>query len=142
MLNNKHEPGIIYGFARLRLPINSLGKKYRAGNKYFPELEDACFLRELHVYGQVASEGEQNSIVQHHGIGKVLVATAEEKAKEFSFNKMVVIAGIGVKKYYQKLGYQPVNTYMIKQLDHNILELNFYYSLIGFLILLLAILWF
>ena len=43
--NNKREPGIIYGFLRLR--ICKKGTYFK--NKYFPELENSGLVRELHV---------------------------------------------------------------------------------------------
>jgi elongator complex protein 3 len=42
---------------------------------------------------------------------------AEKIAKqEFGLNKISVIAGIGVRGYYRKLGYHLENTYMVKKI--------------------------
>jgi ELP3 family radical SAM enzyme/protein acetyltransferase len=86
----------LYGFVRLRLPSEQL---------VFPELNGCVFIRELHVYGKLAMVGEMPSNVQHRGIGKTLMARAKEIAHHRGFKKIAVIAGEGVKEYYQKLGY-------------------------------------
>lgn len=36
--------------------------------------------------------------------------------KEYNLRKIVVISGVGVRKYYRKLGYKLENTYMVKKL--------------------------
>jgi len=42
---------------------------------------------------------------------------AEQITKsEFGLDKLSVIAGVGVRGYYRKLGYRLHNTYMIKKL--------------------------
>jgi histone acetyltransferase (RNA polymerase elongator complex component) len=102
----------IYGFCRLRLCDPDI--------QTFPELNGCALIRELHVYGtlvEVNSSKEDAS--QHKGIGKKLIAKAEEIAKENGFNKTSVISGNGVKHYYEKLGYVEDNglgDFMIKQL--------------------------
>ena len=72
-------------------------------------------VRELHVYGTATSLGEKGNI-QHKGWGKKLLLEAEKIAKENSKNKIVVISGIGVRGYYQKLGYKLEGVYMVKEL--------------------------
>ena len=44
------------------------------------------------------------------------MAKAESLARQYKFRKVSVIAGIGTKNYYRKLGYEQVETYMIKTL--------------------------
>ena len=116
--NNNREPGIIYGFLRLRLSENS-------GNKYFPELYDSALVRELHVYGQVASKYNKNKEerAQHSGFGKMLMKKAEEISLNNGYRKISVISGIGVRNYYKKIGYKLENTYMVKYLIN---QNNFY----------------
>jgi histone acetyltransferase (RNA polymerase elongator complex component) len=87
----------LYGFIRLRL-CNPTGE-------VFPELEGCAFIRELHVYSVVNPVGEKGNVVQHKGIGKTLVSTAEKIATEKGYQSMAIIAGAGVKGYYEKLGY-------------------------------------
>tara|TARA_B100000927_G_scaffold291697_1_gene295817 strand:+ start:4085 stop:5977 length:1893 start_codon:yes stop_codon:yes gene_type:complete len=116
--NYKEEPGIIYGFLRLRLPQKDLYFK----NKYFPELENCALIRELHVYGQVAyskNKDEKNK-AQNLGFGKQLMRKAEKIAYKNNFNKIVVISGVGVRNYYRNIGYKLENTFMVKNIDKNL----------------------
>jgi elongator complex protein 3 len=96
--------GSLYGFCRLRLPLSK--------QKIFA---DTAMIRELHVYGQLVSVG-QESRTQHAGLGKRLLAIAEQTAKEAGFEKITVISGVGVREYYKKFGYKDDGTYMSKQL--------------------------
>ena len=74
-------------------------------------------IRELHVYGEAVALGEeQEGATQHKGYGKKLVAKAEEIAKQNDFTKLLVISGIGVRKYYEKLGFTKEEPYMAKNL--------------------------
>ena len=83
-----------------------------------PILKDCALIRELHTYGQVVAISDKNKNAQQHkSLGRKLMAEAEKIAKkEFNFSKIAVIAGIGVRGYYRKLGYKLQNTYMIKSL--------------------------
>jgi len=87
----------IIGFARLRLP---------ADTKH-------AFIRELHVYGQAIPLGESGE-VQHKGLGKKLLAKAEQIAKDAGRTEVLVLSGVGVKEYYRKLGYEKKDYYMAK----------------------------
>ncbi|MDI6778314.1 MAG: tRNA uridine(34) 5-carboxymethylaminomethyl modification radical SAM/GNAT enzyme Elp3 [Patescibacteria group bacterium] len=75
-------------------------------------------IREVHTYGKLLSIGKRDKkSPQHAGLGKKLIAEAERIAKkEFGCQKISVIAGIGVREYYRKLGYKLQNTYMIKKI--------------------------
>ena len=98
----------LYGFCRLRiLPV---------GTKNFWSLRSAAIIRELHVYGELAPVGKAGR-VQHSGLGKLLLASAEKIARENGFKKMMIISGIGARGYYRKLGYRLRETYMEKMLD-------------------------
>jgi len=83
-----------------------------------PVLENCALIRELHTYGQVVAISDKNKNAQQHkSLGKQLMAEAERIAKkEFNFLKIAVIAGIGVREYYRKLGYKLKDEYMIKKL--------------------------
>ena len=111
-MESKDEHGTgskILGFARLRMPTRSLHPTIT---------QTSVLIRELHVYGQAVSIGKsEDSKTQHKGIGKVLMAKAEEIAKENGKNKMVVISGVGVRGYYRKLGYILEGPYMVKVLS-------------------------
>jgi histone acetyltransferase (RNA polymerase elongator complex component) len=96
----------LYGFVRLRITNSHT-------NQIFPELDGCALIRELHVYGMlqaVGREGQEDNggerSAQHQGLGKRLMAKAEEITKEFGLKKMSVIAGEGTRAYYEKLGYQ------------------------------------
>jgi len=95
----------IYGFCRLRFPSESM----------IPEItERSAIIRELHVYGKATSIGKEGRI-QHRGLGKKLLSTAEKIALCQGRDKIVVISGIGVREYYRKLGYRKQGTYMVKK---------------------------
>ena len=83
-----------------------------------PENKDCAFIRELHVYGQLVEIGKISTLgTQHKGYGKKLVKEAEKIAQEKGFSKLSVISGVGVRGYYEKIGYHKEGTYMIKKLD-------------------------
>lgn len=107
----------LIGLLRLRLLTNGLDLEL---TKVFPELKDAAIVRELHVYGQQKSLSENDNSVdsntQHLGFGRRLMQRAEEIAKENGFFKIAVIAAIGTREYYKKLGYSLEGTYMVKTL--------------------------
>lgn len=109
---------ILYSFLRLRLSANS--GRTQTGRVIFPELVDCAMIRELHTYGKVQpckenqSYYKNNSILldetndsktQHKGFGKKLLARAEEIAISNGYNKIAVIAGVGVREYYRNNGY-------------------------------------
>ena len=106
---------IIYGFCRLRL--NDTNESV-----FFNELINAALVRELHVYGvmvphDTVKDGTQNkNATQHMGFGKKLLKVAENISKKNGFNKISIISGIGVRKYYEKTGYTLEGTYMSKLL--------------------------
>jgi elongator complex protein 3 len=77
-----------------------------------------AIIREVHTYGKLISIGAKNKkSPQHAGLGKKLILEAERIAKkEFGCHEISVIAGIGVREYYRKLGYKLHNTYMKKDL--------------------------
>ncbi len=97
---------ILYGFCRLRLSTAQHEIKI---------LDDAALIRELHVYGQLVPVGAKK-IIQHAGLGKKLMATAELIARENGYQKIAVISGVGVRGYYRQLGYRLQETYMIKKI--------------------------
>ncbi len=82
----------------------------------FPELHGAALIRELHTYGAaVPIAGRDANATQHRGLGRRLVAEAERiAAEEWRARRIAVIAGVGVRGYYRKLGYALDGTYMTK----------------------------
>jgi len=101
----------LVGLCRLRFPSDPQ-------NPIFRELKDAALVRELHIYGQKQSlsAGSIPSKTQHLGFGKELMKKAEELSKKAGFKKLAVIAAIGTREYYKKLGYKLEGTYMTKEL--------------------------
>ena len=109
--------------------------KYKAsdGEEYFLEIvnkDDVLFgllrlrinkkeaiIRELHVYGQSLKLGEKiKHASQHQGLGKWLMKEAEKITQKKGIKKLWVISGIGVREYYQKLGYRLERDYMVKNI--------------------------
>lgn len=64
-----------------------------------------AIVRELHVYGLEAAPGARG-IHQHRGIGRLLMAEAEEMARRNGIPALAVSSGPGVRNYYKKLGYR------------------------------------
>ena len=131
---------LLYSFLRLRLSKNS-GRTDK-GKIIFPELVDCALIREVHTYGKVVpckenqKYYENNNFMfsqteeekpQHKGLGKKMIARAEEIAKLNGYNKIGVIAGVGVREYYRKLGYtedSEVGCYQIKYLKDELTEIS------------------
>jgi len=107
--------GYLYGFTRLMLPFESEAIN-RDGL-----WADHAQIRELHVYGKVETlnkkeKNEKERKTQHTWIGKKLMQTAEKIAQANGYAFLSVIAGIGVKKYYEKLWYDREGTYVVKKI--------------------------
>lgn len=87
----------ILGFLRLSLP-----KK----QTYIKEIQDSAVIREIHVYGQVVSIGDQDAKkAQHLGLGTKLIEKAKQISKEHEFKSISVISAIGTREYYRKKGF-------------------------------------
>lgn len=102
---------ILVGFLRLRSPSQVLRK----------ELENAALVRELHVYGRMIPVGAKDLsdwTMQHRSYGSRLLAEAERIAvEELDARKIVVISGVGVRKYYYRHGYRRDGPYVSKRLS-------------------------
>ena len=102
----------VASFLRLRLPASlTQGQAGIAPS-------GTGWVRELHSYGRhVPLHQRRDGAVQHHGFGQRLLAEAERIAREeFGLQRMTVIAGVGVRDYYRKFGYELQETYMVKRL--------------------------
>ncbi len=100
-------------FALLRLRLPDPGEKL-----LFPELKGAAIVREVHSYGQVAPLSTRTKgKAQHQGLGRLLMEKAESEAVQNGYKKLAVIAAIGTREYYRKLGYISEDIYMVKSLD-------------------------
>lgn len=101
-----HQDTEIIGFCRLRFPSKCLRSEIT------PE---SAIVRELHVYGPAVDLQKQGR-VQHHGFGKRLLQKAEEICVSYGKKKLIVIAGVGVREYYKRLGYYQDGPYVSKDL--------------------------
>jgi ELP3 family radical SAM enzyme/protein acetyltransferase len=109
---------MIYGFIRVRINDERVVP-------IFSEIENACLIRELHVYGRMTStrttdSGSDKSRIQHKGIGYKLLMKAEEIIKGYGFDRVAIISGVGVREYYRKHGYElasGLGGYMMKTLE-------------------------
>ncbi len=97
-------------FLRLRMPS--------AAPAAFPALCGAALVRELHTYGpHLPLSARQDGAAQHRGFGARLLQEAERIAREeFRLARIAVIAGVGARPYYRRLGYALHDTYMVKAL--------------------------
>jgi elongator complex protein 3 len=100
---------ILIGFLRLRIPYNPFRNEID---------EKTGLVRELHVYGQTVPIGlTKQQAWQHKGFGNRLLKESEGIAREeFDMKKMVVISGIGTRKYYEKFGYKKDGPFVSKKL--------------------------
>jgi elongator complex protein 3 len=82
------------------------------------DLVGAAIVREVHVYGQSLEVGRtMDGAAQHAGLGSDLMTEAEAVATRAGYRRMAVIAALGTRGYYRKLGYIPGDTYMLKELS-------------------------
>ncbi|MES1916922.1 MAG: Elongator subunit, partial [Cercozoa sp. M6MM] len=94
-------------------------RKCAPASTHRPELQgNVSMVRELHVYGSaVPVHARDPARFQHQGFGTLLMEEAERIARdEHGSTKLAVIAGVGTRKYYAKLGYMLDGPYMSKQL--------------------------
>jgi elongator complex protein 3 len=91
---------MIIGYVRLRLDAG-----------------DTASVRELKVFGRMMGIGEHGEDWQHRGFGKELMMKAEDKAKKAGKKILRITSGVGVRKYYETLGYELCVPYMIKIIE-------------------------
>lgn len=103
---------ILIGLLRLR--------QCNPSTTFRPEMKghSASIIRELHVYGSVVPVHSRDPRkFQHQGYGTLLMEEAERIARdEHASTKLAVIAGVGTRHYYRKLGYHLDGPYMSKLL--------------------------
>jgi len=103
----------LHSLLRLRIPSQVLENK----KHFLPVLQDSAIIREVHTYGAQIPVGQKAKATQHKGLGKKLIKEAEKIVKkEFKLKKIAVISGIGVREYYQKLGYKEKGTYLVRDI--------------------------
>ena len=96
-------------------------RKCSTNTTFRPELtsQPSSLVRELHVYGMaVPVHGRDRGKFQHQGYGGLLMKEAERIARdEHGSAKIAVISGVGVRTYYERLGYWLDGPYMSKILE-------------------------
>lgn len=102
--------GRIAGFIRMRSPSELSHRK---------EMEGACVVRELKVYGKVVSVGNRDEEAwQHKGLGTALLAEMEKVARErFGAKRLLVTSAVGTRNYYRRFGYETLGPYVSKPLS-------------------------
>jgi elongator complex protein 3 len=109
----------LLGFLRLRKVTGSVDLELHSYACHDNRTQVVAVVRELHVYGQTLSAGRKanNLSWQHRGLGRLLMAEAEQVAKyEFGVDALSVISAVGTRKYYEKLGYGRNGHYVTKLL--------------------------
>jgi elongator complex protein 3 len=96
-------------------------RKCSTATTFRPELtsQPSTLVRELHVYGMaIPVHGRDKAKFQHQGYGGLLMKEAERIARnEHGSAKIAVISGVGVRGYYERLGYWLDGPYMSKMLE-------------------------
>ncbi len=104
--------GRLAGLARLSLPSSHAPR-----DEILDELRGCAVIREVHVYGRALEIGaESEGQAQHTGLGARLIERAVEIARDAGFGRVAVIAAIGTREYYRKLGFELGELYMAKSL--------------------------
>lgn len=120
--NGGWETFISYEDPRQDILIGLLRLRKCAACTYRPELKGGVsMVRELHVYGSIVPIHYRDpNKFQHQGYGTLLMEEAERIAlEEHGSRKLAVIAGVGTRNYYRKLGYELDGPYMSKNLVEN-----------------------
>lgn len=92
----------IAGFLRLSLPNQEI---VNARKSELPVFVGEAMIREVHVYGRVASLHGQGQNAQHIGLGRTLIEHACRIACEQGYQSINVISAIGTREYYRNLGF-------------------------------------
>lgn len=118
--NNGWETFISYEDPQKDILVGLLRLRKCGKTTFRPELTQVptSIVRELHVYGSVVPVHDRDpKKFQHQGFGTLLMEEAERIAcEEHGSEKLAVIAGIGTRHYYRKLGYELEGVYMTKML--------------------------
>lgn len=109
------EGGRIAGFCRLSLPNGSARDVF--GDDPLPTTPGTAMIREVHVYGRVASLGTSElGAAQHAGLGKALVEQACAHARDAGYTRVAVISAVGTRAYYRNLGFVDDGLYQVRTL--------------------------
>jgi elongator complex protein 3 len=99
------------GFLRLSLPGPD------SPDTGLTDLEDAAIIREVHIYGQSLPVGsDETGAAQHTGLGRRLIEEAQAIARRSGYLRLAVIAAVGTRPYYLRLGFERGDRYLIQSL--------------------------
>lgn len=106
--NEGWETFLAYEDSKQDILIGLLRLRKLSEGTFIPEIKGASMVRELHVYGSIVPiHSRDPTKFQHQGYGTMLMEEAERIAMyEHGSTKMAVIAGVGTRHYYRKLGYR------------------------------------
>ena len=102
----------IAGFLRLSLPRPDAVTAHEG----LPVKTGQAMIREVHVYGAAAKLHATSKGAQHIGLGRKLVETACEMAKEAGYESVNVISAVGTREYYRNLGFDNAGLYQNRPL--------------------------
>jgi elongator complex protein 3 len=126
---------ILIGFVRLRLPSEKAHRPefFEQMNYHnLRSLPNSSIIRELKVFGPMVSfdlgkTTKQDSNIkklrdlqripewQHRGYGQLLIEECEKySVEQWDVKKLLIMSGVGVKRYYEKFGYDRDGMYMGK----------------------------
>ena len=116
-----NDENVLYGYLRMRFNKSNHG--------VLSVLHDTAMIRELHVLGmQVSVNTNLNNSTQHKNLGTKLIRQAELIAWINNYDKISIISGVGVRKYYEKRGYKLIKTYMMKYFNWlSVIYMSFYF---------------
>ena len=104
----------IAGFCRLSLP-DEQAEAATFGDAPLPTAPGTAMIREVHVYGRVASLGATSQgAAQHAGLGKALVEEACGRAWLAGYQRIAVISAVGTRGYYRSLGFSDHGLYQLR----------------------------
>ncbi|MBI5877280.1 MAG: tRNA uridine(34) 5-carboxymethylaminomethyl modification radical SAM/GNAT enzyme Elp3 [Chloroflexi bacterium] len=104
--------GRLAGFLRLSLP-----RADAPPDELLEEVRGSAMVREVHVYGPALELGtESHGEAQHTGLGRRLAERATDVARAAGYKRIAVIAAIGTREYYRKLGFERGELYMSRAL--------------------------
>ena len=99
----------IAAFLRLSLPLESVP---------IPEIHESAMIREVHVYGLLASIGQRQGVrSQHLGLGRKLIEEAARRAAAEGYPDLAVISAIGTRAYYRNNGFTDGELYQHRALQ-------------------------
>ncbi len=96
----------VAGFLRLSLP-------HTEDVVPIAEIKGAAMIREVHVYGPALGIGASSAgEAQHTGLGRRLITHARRIARGEGYRRLSVIAAVGTRGYYRRMGFVDGELYM------------------------------